>query len=222
MTRLDLQNLVLQWVDDPLGGYFDPTAFVQPALNRALLEVQKQLIMAGEMYYLKTPPPVTTTVANQGVYILPDDFLKLHRLEYVISGTGTNECINALQPITLNQQDLIGNSVTGTPVGFNIQRNRIQLFPTPDQARTLRMFYSYRIVEMTSDSDTPDCPEEFQEMIAILATMDCFIKDDRAPTNILTKKQYYEQLLKQMAEDRQQVSPRMVVVTEDAGYYMPF
>ncbi len=123
MTRLDLQNLVLQWVDDDAGGYFSASGFVQPALNRALMEVQKQLLQAGENYYIKVPPPVTTTVANQADYILPDDFVKLHRLEYVISGQGVNEEISSLQFITLNQQDLIGRSVVGTPVAYNIQKN---------------------------------------------------------------------------------------------------
>ncbi len=222
MTRLDLQNLVLQWVDDDAGGYFDPTNFVQPSLNRALLEVQKRLILAGEMYYLKMPPSETQTVVNQATYVLPDDFLKLHRMVYVISGSGINETVNSLSFITLNQQDLIGTTNTGTPVVFNIQGNKITLYPTPDKATTLRLWYSYRAAAMTSDSSTPDCPEEFQEFIAILACMDCFIKDDRMPTNILTKKAYYERLLEDMAEDRSQQGPRMVVVTENEGNYMPF
>ncbi len=222
MTRLDLQNLVLQWTDDPNGGYFDPVQFVQPALNRALLEVQKQLLQAGEMYYLKTPPPTTQTVANQGVYLLPDDFVKLHRVEYVISGIGVNEQVNSLQFITLNQQDLIGKSTVGTPIAFNIQKNRIQLFPIPDKATTLRLFYSPRVVGMSSDSDSPDCPEDYQEYIAVLATYDCFIKDDRPATNILTKKAYYEALMKDEMQQRSQQGPRMVVTTEDDGYYMPF
>ncbi len=222
MTRLDMQNLVLQWVDDPNGGYFDPVNFVQPALNRALLEVQKQLLQAGENYYIKVPPPVTTTVANQADYILPDDFVKLHRLEYVISGQGVNEEISSLQFITLNQQDLIGRSVVGTPVAYNIQKNRLQLFPTPDKATTLRLFYSPRVVGMSSDSDSPDCPEDYQEYCCVLAAYDCFIKDDRPPTNILTKKAYYENLMKEEMQQRSQQGPRMVVTTEDEGYYMPF
>ena len=217
-----MQNLVLQWVDDPAGGYFDPTDFVQPALNRGLLEVQKRLIEAGEMYYLKVPPVETQTVANQASYQLPDDFLKLHRMVYVISGSGVSETVNSLSFITLNQQDLIGSNVTGTPVCFNIQKDRVTLYPTPDKATTLRLWYSYRVAQMTVNSDVPDCPEEFHEYIAILAAMDCFIKDDRAPTNILTKMNYYETLLKQMAKDRQQQGPRMIVVTEDSGSYMPF
>ncbi len=75
---------------------------------------------------------------------------------------------------------------------------------------------------MSSDSDTPDCPEDYQEYIAVLATYDCFIKDDRPPTNILTKKAYYENLMKQEMQQRSQQGPRMVVTTEDEGYYMPF
>lgn len=220
MTRLELQNLVLQWVDDPQGTYFSPPDFIQPALNRAQQEVQKQLIEAGENYYLK-PPLETTTVVNQAEYILPDDFLKLHRLIYVIGGVYPNETTASLGWITLQQQDLIGPQV-GTPTAYIMKKNRIQLVPAPDRATTLRLFYSYRVSNMVGDSSTPDAPEEFHEYIAILAAMDCFIKDDRVPSNIMEKKKYYETLLKQMAEDRTIDHSRMVVITEDEGYLMPF
>ncbi len=221
MTLLQMRQLVWNWLDDSTGGYFDQT-FINDAINRGCRETQKQLIMAGEMYYLKMPPAETQTVVNQGTYVLPPDFLKLHRMVYVVSGQGINEYVNSLSFITLNQQDLIGTTTTGTPVCFNIQGNKITLYPTPDKATTLRLWYSYRITDMVSDSDTPDVPEDYQEYACILAAMDGFIKDDRAPTNILTKKAYYERLLEDMAEDRSQQGPRMVVTTENEGNYMPF
>lgn len=221
MTLLQMRQLVWQWTDDPNGGYFDST-FVDGALNRGCRETQKKLIMAGDLYYVKMPPVETQTVANQASYVLPDDFLVLNRLVYVISGSGTNEEINSLGFITLNQQDLIGTSTTGTPVAFNIQKNRLTLYPIPNQVRTLRMWYSYLIADMVADSDTPDVPEDYQEYACILAAMECFIKDDRPATNILTKKSYYEELFKQMAQQRQAQGPRMVVTTENEGNYMPF
>ncbi len=221
MTLLQMRTLVWNYLDDASGGYFD-ASFINDAINRGCRETQKQLIMAGEMYYLKMPPAETQTVINQATYVLPDDFLKLHRMVYVVSGQGINEYVNSLSFITLNQQDLIGTTATGTPVCFNIQGDKITLYPTPDKATTLRLWYSYRIPDMTSDSDSPDVPEDYQDYACILAAMDGFIKDDRPPTNILTKKSYYEALLKEMAEDRSQQGPRMVVTTENEGNYMPF
>jgi hypothetical protein len=210
LTRTEIKTLIRQWSDDTNGTYFDDTA-LNPFIRMAEIEVQKQLIQAGEMYYEKCQQ--TTLVTNQWDYILPSDFLKIHRLELVLSGSGVNEDRKLLSKVTMNQQGMLGNAA-GTPVAYIIKKNRITLFPTPDSAKTLRMFYSYRLTPMANDSDTPDVPEEYQEYIAILACFDCFIKDDRAPNNLEAKKQQYLDMLKKASENRDESQGRMVVALD--------
>ena len=82
MNRGEIRDLCLYWLDDLQGAYFTPTQ-MNVFINNAQREVQKQLIQAFEDYYLKVVQ--TTTVANQADYILPQDFLKLRRLEIVLS-----------------------------------------------------------------------------------------------------------------------------------------
>lgn len=211
LTRADIKILIREYADDRSGTYFDDTV-LNPFIRQAEYEVQKQLIQAGEMFYQKCQQ--TTLVTNQWDYILPSDFLKIHRLELVLSGTGVNEDRKLLSRVTMNQQGFVGNAA-GTPVAYIIKKNRITLFPTPDSAKTLRMHYSYRLVPMANDSDTPDIPEEYQEYIAVLACFDCFIKDDRAPTNLETKKQQYLDMLKKSSEDRDESQGRQVVAVDD-------
>lgn len=207
LTRTEIKTLIRTLVDDEGSGYFTDTVLNQ-FVKMAEYEVQKQLIQAGENFYEKCQQ--TTLVANQWDYILPSDFLKIHRIELVLSGSGVSEDRKLLSKLTMNQQGMIGNAA-GTPVAYIIKKNRITLFPTPDSAKTLRMYYSYRLTPMANDSDTPDIPEEYQEYIAILACFDCFIKDDRAPTNLEAKKQQYLDMLKKSSEDRDESSARMVV-----------
>lgn len=214
MTQLELRNLVLSWLDDLNAGYFTASQ-VNTWLNNGQNECQKQLLQAGENYYLKVAQ--TSTVVNQQDYVLPDDFLKLNRLELVLSGTGVNENRIWLQPLTLNQQDIVPTG-TGTPEIYILKKNRLTLYPIPDQALTLRLYYSYRIAEMTSDSDSPDVPEEFHEFIAIAAAMDGFVKDDRAPSNLIAKYQEYITRFKQMAEDRRQDRSRQIIVRDTYDY----
>ncbi len=213
MNLTNLQTLVSQWVDDPLNGYFTlPTLTF--FLNNAQKEVQKLLIQAGESYYTKKV--TTNTVQNQQDYILPDDLLKVTRLEVVASGTGPTADLRLLQKITMNQQGLIGSGV-GLPTCYFWQKSRLSLLPVPDNVYVMNLYYDYLLTDMVSGSDIPDVPEDFQEYIAVLAAMDCFIKDDRANQNIAMKKEYYEKLLKQMSEERDISGPRMVVMTEDYG-----
>lgn len=215
MTRLQLQTQVLSWLDDAQSGYFDPTT-VNNWLNLAQRQVQMMLLNAGQNWYMK--PAETFTVAGQADYILPSDFMFEHRIEIVLSGSGDQENRQALVPITTNQQDLI-SIVKGTPTNYYMKKNRITLSPTPSQQWTMRLYYSPRVADLANDTDVPDVPEQFMEFVAILAAFDGFIKDDRAPENLVVKKTKYEELLIQMSVDRTQDLPRQIVqVTDyDAG-----
>lgn len=215
MTRSELRTLVASWLDDVNQTYF-LAAQVNVWLNLAQREVQKLLLQAGQNWYMT--PVQTTTVVGQADYVLPSDFMVENRLELVQSGTGVNENRVTLCEITTNQQPFIPIGL-GCPTNYYIKKNRVTISPTPDQAYPLRLYYSYRVADMSNDADTPDVPEEFMEYVAILAAFDGFIKDDRAPSNLLMKKEKYEELLKQMANDRTQDQGRQVVQTVDYDSY---
>lgn len=211
MTRLEIRTLILDWLDDSQSGYFSQ-ATVNVWINLAQREVQKKLLQAGNNYYLK--PVTTSTVAQQADYVLPTDFITLHRLEAVLSGTGVNENRQPITQITTNQQDLVSISL-GPPTNYYLKKDRVTLSPTPDQVYTLRLYYSPRVADLSADADVPDVPEQFMEFVAIIAAYNGFIKDDRAPANLVEKKKYYEKLLDEMASERNQDVSRQVVITQD-------
>lgn len=200
------------WLDDVNGGYFTD-AQCNTWLNLAQRRVQMLLLQAGENFYEKTVE--TLTVSSQADYVLPSDFFILHRLEIVASGSGTNESRQPIYPITINQQDFVSISL-GSPTNYYLKKDRFTLSPTPDTAnKTLRLYYSYLVADMTGDSDEPDAPEQYHELVAIYACEDGFIKDDRTMNNLMVKKEKYEALIKQAAENRTQDRSRQVVVVED-------
>jgi hypothetical protein len=210
-----LTTLILSWLDDESAGYFTASNTIT-WINFAQREVQKQLVMAGENYYVK--PIETLTVVGQADYVLPSDFLKEHRLEIVISGTGSNEIRQPLSAITINEQDLV-SIAPGQPTNYYLKKDRITISPTPSVAnQVMRMWYSYKILDVALTTDIPDIPEEYMEYVALLAAYNGFIKDDRPPENLVLKANEYKERLKQMAEDRLQDSSRHVVMTEDYGY----
>lgn len=215
MTRSEIRTLILSWLDDPNGGYFT-SSVVNTWINLAQRQVQQLLLQAGENWYQK--PVDTLCVVGQADYVLPSDFMVEHRLEIVVSGTGVNENRQPLLPMSTNSQDQVPLA-NGIPTNYYIKKDRVTISPVPQQAYTMRLYYSPRVADLTSDSDTPDIPEQFMEFVAILAAYDGFIKDDRAPENLVAKKLTYETLLKQMSEDRTQDMSRQVVQTSvfDAG-----
>lgn len=211
MTRAELRTLVLQWLDDPDAGYFS-TSVVNTWLNLAQRRVQKRLLKAGQNFYEQ--PLETATVVNQADYVFPEKFMKLHRLELVQSGTGVNEVRLPIKEITLNQQDRVGNG-PGLPAFYSISKNRMTLYPTPDQTWTLRCYVSLMVDDMASDSDEPNVPDEYQEYVAAVAAKNGFVKDDRAPQNLLDVIKDCEEEIDQTANSRAEDGPRMVRVTDE-------
>ena len=184
MTVAQLTALILSWLDDEQQGYFNATD-VLAWLNMAHRQVQMYLLQAGENYYVK--PVETQTINGQSDYLLPSDFMVEHRLELVLSGTGPSENRQQLGMITTNQQDMISITL-GVPSNYYIKKDRVTLSPMPQQAYTLRLYYSPMVADLALLTDIPDIPNQYMEAVAILAACNGFIKDDRVPTNILEKK----------------------------------
>lgn len=215
MNLAQLQTLVWSWLDDVNGAYFTQPQ-VDVWLNNAQKETQKQLIQAGENYYLER---LSGTIINgQDTYVLPADFKKCHKFEVVLSNVGTvNEQRRTCDWVTYQQLDAVCQQ-TGTPGVYNIRRNLITLRPIPDNTYTVYLSQSYAVVDMVNQTDIPDVPEDYHEYLAVLATFDGLLKDQRdASTFLQGKRDAYLSLLKQDAKNRDVSKPRMVVMTEMDG-----
>lgn len=216
MNFLQLRQLVSYWVDDLAMTYFTPTQINQ-FLNNAQRETEKLLLGAGQEFYTKCA--VTTLVVNQREYVMPEDFYKLNRIEVITSGTAPNESVVRLNPISPNQRDMLAYNV-GTPNVYFFKKNRLVILPAPDTALTLRLFYSYTVADMVLDSDIPDVPEPYHEFLAILAAIDCFLKDTRDVSALVAKRDYYMAMFKADAAQRNIDESRTVLYTgtyEDFG-----
>lgn len=216
MTLLELEDLVLSWLDDPNASYYTRPQ-LKVWLNNAQREVQRRLLKAGENYY--ETPVSTNTVTNQKGYQLPSDFLKVHKLEIVLSGTGVNANTQLITPTTLVQQGAYYNPIFGIPVTYVIRNNCLLLEPVPNNIYELRMVYSPKVQNMVADTDVPSVPDTYTELIAVLACLDGYLKDKTDPSNFITEKRdYYMLSMEQDMKNRQIQSPRMVVQTQDYGF----
>lgn len=210
-----MQDLMLYWLDDVDAGYFTRTQ-IKVWLNNAQKEVQKKIEQAFEGHFVKCVE--TTTVVGQREYELPTDFKRLHRLELIMSGsTFTTQSVEVLGKITPNQQDAFARS--GSPKGYYFKGTQLILVPVPDAAKTLRMEYTYKLADLSADSDVSEIPKEYHEYLSLLAARDGFMKDGRDTATIQKKIDEYETDLKRDAEQRNVDSPRTVVQTIDDDSY---
>ncbi len=207
MTKAQIREMTLQLLDDTLGLYFN-AAFMDNALNRSQEEVQKHLIMAGELYYLKQVQALT--VQNQQDYIWPTDLLKINRIEIVTGGVSPTEILREITPITLNQMNRFGQQA-GEPANYVLKQDRFSFYPIPETPnQTINLYYSYKIADLTSDSQVPDIPEIYHKVIAAYAARMGKVKDDSDMTNVLQLIAPFEKEMNELAQDRQYQQPRMV------------
>ena len=214
MNFQTLQNLVSYWVDDPNQTYFTPTQ-VQLFLNNAQREINKKLIQLDDTWYKQCVQ--TQTVTNQECYQLPLDFMKINHMQIILGGTYPNEQKTTLTHSTQTESDVM-NFTSGQPATFFLEKNCLVLRPVPDNVYTIRMWYSYRVSDLIYATDVPDVPQEYHEYLPVLAALDCFLKDQRQPDTLITKKNYYDELMASSATDRLIDKPREIVQTFDDGF----
>lgn len=218
MNLSEAKTKVSILLDDLNFGYHTESQ-VTIYLNDAQQEVQKYLVQAGQNWYSKCKQ--ATLVVGSCEYYLPSDLLKINRLELVTSTSNSVDNTYPLNPITLNQQDLYSQT-NADPLAYVMVKNRIKLFPVPNIARTIKLTYTYRLSDLSLDAESFDVPQEFEEMIILLAAKTGAIRDDRSTAMIDSKIAMYLQSLKQAASDRQQQRSRRIVVTgrdNDSGWW---
>ncbi len=101
----------------------------------------------------------------------------------------------------------------GRPAFYYLQNTNIMLNPVPDSIYEMHLEYTYFVPDMVNDSDVLDAPPQFHEYVVLMAVRDCMVKDMRPLGNIEAKLKEYEDLLKQLASERQDDGPRMIVST---------
>lgn len=210
MNRGTIRDLASTWLDDINNGYF-LVSQLNVSINNAQREVQKLLLNAGQDYY--TVCSTTSTVVDQARYAFPSDFLKVLRLSYITQGSGDTASYQRIYPITRNEMDVVNFAISGDPTHYWINKDTFTLFPTPNRVITLHLEYAYRVSDMTSDGDTPDVPQDYHEYISILTARDGFLRDGRPMSPIEAKLGYFERMLKQNADQRNQDSSRGIVAT---------
>lgn len=209
MTRLQLENLVADWLNDPEKTYYTPTK-IQARLNLAQKVTQFLLIDAYQDFY--TVCATASTVASQERYLLPSDFMKLRKLEIITQGSGDTATKRKLEPMDLNQTDQVFVG-PDQPWHYFLTKNHVHLRPIPQLVQTLEMSYIYRVADIASDSAEPDVPEEYHEFLAVLAVEDNLIKDGADLAALLKKKDYYENKIEVTAANRKPDGARMITTT---------
>jgi hypothetical protein len=126
-----------------------------------------------ELGYLQTCATIPLT-ENEAEYTLPST---PQRIQGVIAqGTGTGGYGPPLQEISLDEMLRLRQSntgvatITGTVEGYMMLGDkRIEFWPTPTQADTIKIYYTYMPTELINDADEPELREPYRKGIEYFA-----------------------------------------------------
>lgn len=137
-----------------------------PEVKRAI----KNAIRTHESsrYWFNEASTAIAASSGQTFITIPADFLSLDRVEITQSS----------QDYKLSQRDfnwlrdMRVARTQGLPTDFNYYRDRLELFPIPDSAYSIIVYYVASLATLSADSDTNAWTNEASNLIAHEATVD--------------------------------------------------
>lgn len=150
------------------GSYDITTVILNEFINSAAAELQDILRKKGDDALL-TSANLTTTISSATV-ALPSNFYKERLLQ--IQDSGMPSGWNKMLPFTLDEAHRFGQA-TGKNYRYRLQAGSIILSSTTPVVETLRLYYVPWSPVMTSDSDTLDGFNGYEELVIVMAWRKC-------------------------------------------------
>lgn len=145
-----------------------------------------------------------STEANVSSYTLPTDFSR----EIDFYNTETHEL---LIPVGVRDYDSFPTS-TGRPYTYTVVGNKLVLYPTPDGVYPLAFRYWKLPSDMVNDTDTPEIPVQYHELLIAYAMKKAFQREDDLQMAQMWEAQWEKGILKMRGEVQGDVfdGPRQV------------
>lgn len=192
-------------------------------LNRAIDHVQSRLNAWGGKALVASTD--VSLVAGTTSYAIDDEIMQIEKVT-VVRSDGSER---ALQPIPLNQAEVYQNTpLIGTngwtPAVYTKQGNALRVWPTPQEAATMRVYYTAMKNDLSADADALTLPPWCRSLIeAHAAAFLCSTKGDRKVKEMLEadlarlEMEFEYQLAKWQNQEPEQVRDRWA---EEFGWTM--
>lgn len=202
-SRLD-ESSARFWTDSELNNW----------INEGLRDVSRQ------SETIQSFNTTITAVANQAKYAMPQDVIRVHRIEFVPSGATQTYPV---QPSTYQEMDQVWgiNQLSQTmsyPYNYVLwgfpPNLTVQFYPVPATPGTFNIFY-YRLPHtLTNDTDIAEIPEGWHDLVALYCEFVARRKDK--DTTWQDAKQLYDQTLTSLIERTRQWHDQARTIT--VGY----
>lgn len=152
-TLLQLRNAVIEDMRLNPGLIIDTER--NRFINRGLLDLSDMQLFFKD----------ATLDHTAGVVTLPDDFMSVLGVRRT-DGVWLNSIPDYYPP-----------SVGDTPLGYIQKASTIELYPKPTSNGQIALCYIYRLAQLTSDTEQPDVPNGYDDLLVDFAVALCHRKN---------------------------------------------
>lgn len=191
---------------------FAATATWNRWLNLGLRRVYGRMVTAFEDYYVKTSTAFTATVANQELYSLDSDFMKLDSLRLQLS----NGKWKTLTPYTKREAGAYRNQTLAVPPEYESRYRlmgtppQISILPVPTVALSVHMDYVPQFSDLVNDTDTFEGVNGFEEIACLDAAIRALTKEESDASALQALRAQEMERLDNEAAQRDEANPPVV------------
>jgi hypothetical protein len=161
-TLAELRARVAFEGDFPNSSKFTP-AILTAKVNEGIEETWGVLTDARPDYYTQEQTPAPVTVAGVDQVVLPLDLLHLRKVELM-----DGDRAYKLMTVNLAEAHRVRRG-SARPVRYRIQGTNLKLYPTPEAAYTLRIYYIPAFTNLVETDDFFDGINGFEDHAVALA-----------------------------------------------------
>lgn len=200
-----------------LGDYPNSSVFTDAFLNDQINDAVGQYVDLLDSTWEGYRDTLTTlvTVASTATVSLPADFHRARAVDILVDGRYA-----PLRRLTLRQT--YGYDIQNArPVGYMLRGALIECFPTPDAIYTIRLRYTPAATVMSSDSDSIDIPNGWENFIVHTALLKLDEREGRDLGERMAVIERYRLRIQAAAEDRDVAEPEYIPVPgEEQEWYL--
>lgn len=172
------------------------TGFSTSTIRSFLNDVQRDIFNDYRLPFMETSVSYTLTAGDSDITSgagLPANFDQVVALAVTTDGAEQLITYKSIPQILQEYPD--PSSVTSSaPRYWYRYGNEIKVFPSPDLAYTVTLYYIKKPTELSNDADVPEVPSNFEELLVLGATYRVHEVKDNYDKAAITERRYIEAL----------------------------
>jgi hypothetical protein len=220
-TLASLRTTIRQRCDQENSSFVSDTE-LNGYINASYAELYDILVSRFEDYYTTTS--TETVTAGNSSFSVPADFYKLRGVDRQI---GSSSDFYALLKFNFSERNWrnrrLNRSLFGqSNINYRLVGNNVELVPEDHAPGTYKLWYIPAFTTLTSDTDTVDGVNGWEEYIVVDACIKCLEKEESDVSTFIRQKALLEARIEEMASNRDLDQPERVTDIQQGQFDLDF